>query len=531
MTIDFPHPVIGAQRGSYRSRARAFERELALGADLRLRARGRGAARDGADSRARRPRTRSCSTSTGWSRTTLRWPDEFVRHKTMDCVGDLALAGARVRARIVTRIKPSHRGTVSLVRAMQASLSRGRAGARNRRDHEGAAAPLSLPARRSHPRDRGRKRIVGLKNVTINEPFFQGHFPGHPIMPGVLIIEAMAQVGGMLLMGAVPDPENEGRVFHVAQQREVAATGEAGRPAPLRARSAAGARNDVQDVRESRRWTAQVVVRGRDGRDGARQMSARIHPTAIVDPSAEIGADVEIGAVRDRGRELHDRRRLRHRARARRSSATSCLGRDVKVGVGTVLGGDPQDLKYKGEHTTVEIGDGTTIREYTTINRGTTQSFKTTVGKDCFLMSYVHLAHDCHIGDGVIISNGTQLAGHVTIDEKAISQRPGRGAPVRDDRPLQLHRRLLARREGRSAVREGGRQPDQAVWPEQRRARAQRLSRGGAARAEARVSPVLQVGAESVAGARARRGRAASVSRRSQEFLAFFDRSDRGSVV
>jgi UDP-N-acetylglucosamine acyltransferase len=92
----------------------------------------------------------------------------------------------------------------------------------------------------------------------------------------------------------------------------------------------------------------------------------------------------------------------------------------VKIGTGSVLGGDPQDLKYKGEHTTVEIGEGTTIREYTTINRGTTQSFKTTVGQNCFLMSYVHLAHDCHIGNGVIISNGTQLAGHVTIDEKVI---------------------------------------------------------------------------------------------------------------
>ncbi len=66
----------------------------------------------------------------------------------------------------------------------------------------------------------------------------------------------------------------------------------------------------------------------------------------------------------------------------------------------------------------MEIGDGTTIREYTTINRGTTQSFKTTVGKNCFIMSYVHLAHDCHVGDGVIISNGTQLAGHVTIDDE-----------------------------------------------------------------------------------------------------------------
>src|SRR5205814_5355319 len=96
------------------------------------------------------------------------------------------------------------------------------------------------------------------------------------------------------------------------------------------------------------------------------------------------------------------------------------LGHRVSIGTGTILGGDPQDLKYKGEPTRVEIGDGTTIREYATINRGTTQSFKTIIGQNCFIMSYVHLAHDCHVGDGVIISNGTQLAGHVTIDEKAI---------------------------------------------------------------------------------------------------------------
>jgi UDP-N-acetylglucosamine acyltransferase len=96
------------------------------------------------------------------------------------------------------------------------------------------------------------------------------------------------------------------------------------------------------------------------------------------------------------------------------------LASNVRVGSGTILGGDPQDLKYKGEHTTVEIGEGTTIREYSTINRGTSQSFKTTVGKQCFIMSYVHLAHDCHIGDGVILGNTVQLAGHVTIDDKAI---------------------------------------------------------------------------------------------------------------
>jgi UDP-N-acetylglucosamine acyltransferase len=148
-------------------------------------------------------------------------------------------------------------------------------------------------------------------------------------------------------------------------------------------------------------------------------MTSRIHPTALVDSSAEIAEGVEIGAqaIVGEGCRIGAGSVLSARAVLERNVLLGC---GVKVGVGTVLGGDPQDLKYKGEHTTVEIGDGTTIREYTTVNRGTTHSYKTTVGKGCFLMSYVHLAHDCHIGDGVIISNGTQLAGHVTIDEKAI---------------------------------------------------------------------------------------------------------------
>jgi UDP-N-acetylglucosamine acyltransferase len=148
-------------------------------------------------------------------------------------------------------------------------------------------------------------------------------------------------------------------------------------------------------------------------------MSAGIHPSAVIHDGARIGADVEVGAfaIVGEGCVVGDGCVIAPRVTLEKNVI---LGDRVKVGVGTVLGGDPQDLKYKGEHTTVEIGDDTTIREYTTINRGTTQSYRTSVGKNCFLMSYVHLAHDCHIGDGVMISNGTQLAGHVTIDEKAI---------------------------------------------------------------------------------------------------------------
>ena len=148
-------------------------------------------------------------------------------------------------------------------------------------------------------------------------------------------------------------------------------------------------------------------------------MSVRVHPTAIVHDDAQLGVDVDIGAfaIVGEGCVVGDGCTIAPRAMLERNVT---LGTRVRVGTGSVLGGDPQDLKYKGEHTTVEIGDGTTIREYTTINRGTTQSFTTSVGRNCFLMSYVHLAHDCHIGDGVILSNAVQLAGHVTVEEKAI---------------------------------------------------------------------------------------------------------------
>ena len=149
----------------------------------------------------------------------LRWSDEFVRHKALDCVGDLALAGRRMRVRVVAH-RPSHRGTIRFVRALVAA-------ARPPAPSAVGVTPLSprpivlgieeimkvLPHR--YPFllvDRivelePKKRVVGIKNVTINEPFFQGHFPGHPIMPGVLIVEAMAQTGGMLLLGSVPDAE------------------------------------------------------------------------------------------------------------------------------------------------------------------------------------------------------------------------------------------------------------------------------------------------------------------------------------
>ena len=207
VTIEFPHPLIGKQSRRFTITQDSFASELSRARTFgfvhevdALRAKGliKGATLDNA----------VVLDDSDILSGDLRWSDEFVRHKAMDCIGDLALAGARVQARIVA-LKPSHRGTVTLVREM----------VKARRKEKGMYTiedimkvlphryPFLLVDRILEIEEK--KRIVGLKNVTINEPFFQGHFPGHPIMPGVLIIEAMAQVGGMLLMGSVDDPESK----------------------------------------------------------------------------------------------------------------------------------------------------------------------------------------------------------------------------------------------------------------------------------------------------------------------------------
>jgi UDP-N-acetylglucosamine acyltransferase len=148
-------------------------------------------------------------------------------------------------------------------------------------------------------------------------------------------------------------------------------------------------------------------------------VSSSIHPTALIDPSAELGVGVSVGPYAIIGPRVSvgDRCRLGPRVTLQRNVR---LAEDVSVGDGSILGGDPQDLKYGGEETWVEIGPQTIIREYSTINRATAATFKTTVGARCFIMTYVHLAHDCQVGDDVVIANATQCAGHVTIHDRAI---------------------------------------------------------------------------------------------------------------
>lgn len=218
VTIEFDHPLIGRQSGVYNMDAAAFERELAP-------ARTFGFVRE-VDSLRAKGLIKGASTANalvlddaGLVDAALRWKDEFVRHKALDIMGDLALAGGRVRARIVA-VRPSHRGTVTLVREIVKVATKTTAkgatkvATKEKRGYTIEEIMKVLPHR--YPfllvdriTEVDEKRIVGLKNVTMNEPFFQGHFPGHPIMPGVLIVEAMAQVGGMLLMGPVEVPESK----------------------------------------------------------------------------------------------------------------------------------------------------------------------------------------------------------------------------------------------------------------------------------------------------------------------------------
>ncbi len=96
------------------------------------------------------------------------------------------------------------------------------------------------------------------------------------------------------------------------------------------------------------------------------------------------------------------------------------IGNNCKIFPGSVISAIPQDLKFQGEESTVEIGNNTTIRECVTISRGTMDKRTTRIGNNCLLMAYVHIAHDCHIANNVIIANAVQVAGHVTVDDWAI---------------------------------------------------------------------------------------------------------------
>lgn len=148
-------------------------------------------------------------------------------------------------------------------------------------------------------------------------------------------------------------------------------------------------------------------------------MNRSIHSQSVVSEGATLGAGVEIGpfAIVENDVMIGDGTVVEPHCHIR---AGTTIGADCTIFSGAVIGAVPQDLKFGGEASTVEIGDRTVIREYVTIHRGTVATGATKVGSDCLLMAYSHIAHDCRVGNNVILANVVQLGGHVSIDDWAI---------------------------------------------------------------------------------------------------------------
>ena len=298
---------------------------------------------------------------------------------------------------------------------------------RHRRPGDHAAHPASAAV----PADRPRRELssqgvslTGVKCVTINEPFFQGHFPGAPVMPGVLIIEAMAQTGG-LLMSKSWDADPEGKIILFMSVDNCRFRSPVYPGAVLQARSRGGcaSRRDVV------KFNGRAMVEGKLAAQAEfaamlvrhAQVTA-IHPTAIVDGGCRAG----------RGR--RDRPLLHRRAGGRCSGAgvrlvshvviegPTTIGADCVLHPFVVLGSAPQHAGYRGEPTRLEIGERNVIREQVTMHRGTPQGRGRhhASARTASSWSGVHIAHDCTVGDRVTLVNNATLGGHVVVEDYVI---------------------------------------------------------------------------------------------------------------
>ena len=260
-------------------------------------------------------------------------------------------------------------------------------------------------------------RLVAHKNVTVNEDFFQGHFPGTPLMPGVLMIEALTQVAATLLLDRECAPA-ESRValrgVDAAKFRRQVVPGDRlrlevtmGRRRSRLARARASAYVGDQVVAEAE------LLLAIEQAPGSVDASARVHPSAHIGegttlgPNCVIGPDVTIG------------RRCVIGASAVIDGWTE-IGDDTQIYPMASIGLAPQDLKYKGERTRLRIGSRNIFREFVTINRGTAGGGgETSIGDDNLFMAYVHVAHDCHVGSHTIFGPHATLGGHVGVEDYA----------------------------------------------------------------------------------------------------------------
>ena len=258
-------------------------------------------------------------------------------------------------------------------------------------------------------------RLTAFKNLTINEDFFAGHFPGAPVMPAVLMIEALTQLAAALVLEQAGVSSNASvalRGVNNAKFRRQVLPGDRmllevmlGRRRPRLAKVQAVAYVEGQRVAE-----AELLLAINAG-------PAWIDPTARVAAGARIGEGTTIGPHACIGPEVTIGRNCRIEASAVIDGWTE-IGDDTHIFPMASIGLAPQDLKYHGERTRLTIGRHNTIREFATINRGTAGGGgETSIGDHNLLMAYVHVAHDCHVGSHTIFGPHATLGGHVTIED------------------------------------------------------------------------------------------------------------------
>jgi UDP-N-acetylglucosamine acyltransferase len=261
------------------------------------------------------------------------------------------------------------------------------------------------------------RRLVAHKNVTINEDFFQGHFPGVPLMPGVLMLETLTQVAAALVLereGPMPLSRVYLHGVDDAKFRRQVVPGDRLRLEVTLSR----ARKSLAKARGIAYVGDQVVAEA-DFLLAVVPDGVRIHPTAVVMKGAQIGDGTIVGANALIGEHVK-------LGRGCRIGASAVVDGFTEIGDGTEIfpfasiGLIPQDLKFKGEETYLKIGERNIFREFVTIHRGTKGGGgQTTIGDRNVFMAYAHVAHDSHIGNDTIFGNNATIGGHVFVDDFA----------------------------------------------------------------------------------------------------------------
>ena len=259
------------------------------------------------------------------------------------------------------------------------------------------------------------RRLVAIKNVSVNEEFFQGHFPGAPLMPGVLMVEAFSQAATLLLVQR-EGSHIIGRVYlrgvDNAKFRRQVVPGD-----QLRLDVTLGRRRAPLVKAECVAYVGEDVVAEADLLMAVTDDDVVIHQTAVVHPGAVIGAGTVVGPHAVVGEHVVIGRRCRIGASTVVDGWTE-IGDDCEFSPFGSVGLVPQDLKFKGEETRLVIGNRNVFREFVTLHRGTRGGGGITrIGDRNYLMAYSHVAHDCAIGSDTIFGNGATIGGHVTVED------------------------------------------------------------------------------------------------------------------